>query len=379
LKLELINVFKESGRVEAIWKKLLSAGGYSYFLSWPWIENWIASLPQTSGLKLALFLQNGEPALGCFLGHAKVVRQGVFRSTAYLMNQTGNRVYDQLYVEYNSLIGKGVNVGLQQILELLPGKWEELYLSGLDAEAFPGRVLNQDINGYQVMVARTIPSYYVDLNLVRERGDYLRLLSANARSQIRRCLKLYEARGPISREVATTADQALKIFDEMVKLHQHSWSRRGQAGAFKTEYFYNFHKELIRKRASSGEIQLIRIGAGELTIGCLYNFCYEGRIYFYQSGLRYEKDNRLKPGLLCHYEAICYNAGQGNGFYDFLASFDDYKQRLSTHQRPLVWARVQKPHIKFDVERFVRGVALNLAARYRARRRPGTVAVKASV
>jgi len=60
--------------------------------------------------------------------------------------------------------------------------------------------------------------------------------------------------------------------------------------------------------------------------------------------------------------------------YDFMASFDEYKERMATHRRDLVWARIQKPKLKFTVERKLRTVALWAAARYRAaqsgRRRP---------
>jgi CelD/BcsL family acetyltransferase involved in cellulose biosynthesis len=114
---------------------------------------------------------------------------------------------------------------------------------------------------------------------------------------------------------------------------------------------------------------LIRVGCGGVTVGCLYNFVFRGVVYFYQSGLVLEEDNRMKPGYLCHVEAVQHCAKAGYLRYDFLAGFEDYKERLSTHQRPVVWARVQKPKIKFKVERVLRDAAQKGAAWYRDRKR----------
>ena len=47
---------------------------------------------------------------------------------------------------------------------------------------------------------------------------------------------------------------------------------------------------------------------------------------------------------------------------------------MSTHQRELVWARIQKPRLKFALERALRAGALRAAAQYRkvrsGRKRP---------
>jgi CelD/BcsL family acetyltransferase involved in cellulose biosynthesis len=154
----------------------------------------------------------------------------------------------------------------------------------------------------------------------------------------------------VTLEAARDQATALMFFMEMVYLHQRSWQARGETGAFATEFFRHFHQELIRKRFDCGEIQLLRITAGETTIGCLYNFVFKGKVYFYQSGVNYEDDSRLKPGFTSHVEAIKYNAAIGNACYDFLAGDAAYKDKLSTHQHRLVWATVQKPRIQFRIE-----------------------------
>jgi CelD/BcsL family acetyltransferase involved in cellulose biosynthesis len=379
LGIELLDIRSELPAVEHVWKELLPDSPHSYFLSWSWIEYWISTLPERAGVRLAVFRRDGKPFAAAFLGHATVVRQRLFRSTAYLLNQTGNRTLDQLYIEDNAfLCAKDCRFSWQEILPLLPDRWEEFFLSGIDAQSAFGQLLQEVAPPYRLLVANRIPSPYVDLrSLGGGSRDYLSLLSANTRSQIRRCYRLYEGRGPLQRTVAADVRTALDIYEELVDLHQRAWHGRGQQGAFASDYFYKFHRGLIERRSSSGELQLIRIRSGSETIGCLYNFVYKGTVSFYQSGLRFEEDNRFKPGFICHCEAIRHNAELGHAIYDFMASFDDYKLRMATHQRDLLWVRIQKPNWKFEMERLLRAGALHAAAQYRkaktGRKRPPRV------
>jgi CelD/BcsL family acetyltransferase involved in cellulose biosynthesis len=202
----------------------------------------------------------------------------------------------------------------------------------------------------------------VDLAKVRGAGDYLKLLGGSTRSQIRRSQKLYGARGKLALEVAASPDQALTIFDELVALHRRSWRERGSAGAF-VPFVHDFHRRLIERRFTTGEVQLARVRAGDTTVGCLYNFVWNGSVAFYQSGLAYETDGRLKPGLVCHALAVDHAARAGLRWYDFLAGGSRYKQSLATDARQLVWFRIQKPRLRFALEDLARAVRDRVRAR----------------
>ena len=366
--LELLDVFSNQLRIECTWRELSEACDHSYFQSWAWIENWLAHLPETVSLKLAT-VRDGEGSqvqAGFFLGHDTVVNQNVFRSRAYVLNQTGKWEFDRLYIEHNLILRKKeCTLSLRQMLEMLPPDWEEVYLSALDRESFPGNDLSDLPAPYELMIAKELPCRYVDLERVRQKsGDYPALLGSSVRSQIRRAYKLYEAQGKLRTEVADTLPKALEIYGELIELHNASWQKRNHAGAFATSYFRDFHRSLIEKRLGSGEIQLVRIKTGDKTIGCIYNFVFRGKVYFYQSGLAIEEDNKLKPGYVAHVEAVKLSTEAGHSVYDFLAGTEEYKQRLSTGERSMVWARVQKPRIKFKIERMVRNAAIAGQSRY---------------
>src|SRR5262249_50784750 len=142
------------------------------------------------------------------------------------------------------------------------------------------------------LVDREIAAPFVDLAQVRAAGDYLALLSANTRAQIRRARR---ALGACELEIAGSTAHALEIYDELVELHSASWRARGQDGAFADPWFERFHRRLIERRFAHGETELVRLRAGRTTIGCVYNLIANDRVLFYQSGLARFDDPRVKP------------------------------------------------------------------------------------
>jgi hypothetical protein len=354
MKLELIPIAGNLKRIREIWESLEESANTSYFLSWGWIENWIASLPDHAKPELAVFLEGKEPLLTFFLGKSDLVRKHLFKSCGWFVNATGIPAFDRVYIEYNGFLCKNPEAfRFIDIINSLPKSWDELYLPGLDMRSFPGMVALDNISPYKTTIKDDIVvlSPVVDLDKVRARGgDYLSLLSANTRAQIHRSCRLCEKTAPLQLEVALDICNAMDIYDELVDLHENTWTNRSQEGAFSSDYLLEFHKQLIQRRFAYNEIQLLRIRYDSKTIACLYNFVYKDNVFFYQSGINYNLDKRLKPGLVAHVEAIKHNAAAGHKIYDFLGGESRYKMSLATNHNRLIWLRVQKPLLKFRIE-----------------------------
>lgn len=349
----LLDPFAEPASIQRLWEPLAVACRSSYFLSWPWVENWLATLPPTTALELLVVEQGGEALAAGFIGRRTMVRSRVLPTRARFLNATGHLAIDEICLEHNAFLARN-GLGLRQLADALPGAWDELFLGAMDVA--PESESSQPAWPSRLQVRGTRPCYVVDLNKVRaaKGSDYLSLLGGDLRSQIRRSYKLYLERGAITAEVATEPAQARAFYEEMVALHQKTWKQRGHPGAFALPYFRRFHERLIDVRLGAGDIQLMRIRAGDTTLGVLYNFVWNGEVLFYQSGVTYESDNRLKPGLVCHAEAVKLNAGRGAKTYDFLAGDARYKRGLSTDVRTMSWLTVQRPRVRFLVEDLVR-------------------------
>ena len=127
----------------------------------------------------------------------------------------------------------------------------------------------------------------------------------------------------------------------------------------------SFHAGLVRvyagkqNGASDFAIDLVRVRFGGTTVGILYNLRVRGRTSFYQSGLAYTADNKLKPGLVTHALAIQHYLDGDATEYDFLAGDPEalrYKESLASGQRPLVWEELFFPSLKVRVIETLRSV-----------------------
>jgi len=362
MKLSLLDPSKDLAHIKSIWTELSTCAQASYFMSWGWMANWLSALPSHALPQLAVFCENNTPIIAFFIKPATILRHHVFRSRGLFVNSTGNSLFDNIWIEYNQFLYRSpLSCSLNEILALLPEPWDELFLPGIDLNAFPGDSLETISHAYHLVTEETEPSPYVDLRRFQDSpGDYLAFLSSNTRSQIRRSYRLYQTRGPIMADVARNQQEARRIFAELIGLHRKVWQARGTDSPFLTPFVLDFHAELIESRFDKGEIQLLRIRSGGSTIGCLYAFVYNGRVYFYQSGFNYEADKRLKPGLVAHSEAIKYNIEAGNSAYDFLGGISRYKTSLATRENQLAWVKIQKSCLKFALETKLRSAKHSL-------------------
>jgi CelD/BcsL family acetyltransferase involved in cellulose biosynthesis len=344
-RLEIVD--PHAARAETLWRDLERAARPAYFLTWGWIENWLAMLPREEAPALAVIRQAGEVTGAFFLGRRLMLRHGVLPSRAAFVNATGVPSRDELCIEHNGVLGRACS--LADLVELLPHDWDELFLPGVDREAF--RALEVPPR-YRVRPIRAVPAPFVDLGRVRAAGDHLALVSSNTRSQIRRARRRL---GACELDVAASIEDALAIYGELVALHVASWRARGQPGAFADPWFDRFHRRLIERRFPHGEIQLVRLRSGDTTIGCLYNLVASGRVLFYQSGLAPFDDPVIKPGLLCHAETIARCAEAGHEVYDLLGGSSRYKASLATGATQLAWLCVQRARLRFAIEDRLRG------------------------
>ena len=348
------NPFTQFDIVKEIWISLLKRCPHTYFLSWQWKDLWIKSLPPDCNITLIAGFRNESPVIAFFIGSTITTRHKFIPIQQLSINTTYLPHVDDLYFEYDGiLVEPTVTIWLDLLVKQIQMKWDELVLPKCTLIYNPTLQLNGINSKYYNLHKRDSRSHYVDLDKVRSSSNYLSLLSPNKRSQIRRSIKEYEKIGKLRIIVAKNEHEVFEVFDELIDLHQKLWTGRGQPGNFSSEYFINFHKTLISQRFEHGEIQLMRISAGDYTIGCLYNLVFKGQVLFYTGGLDYLPNNIYRPGLVSHYLAIEHNAKIGLNSYDFLAGEDEYKRSLSTDYNEMQKTMVQKRNTKYYIGRII--------------------------
>jgi len=338
--------------LEAQWQSLESESAPSFFTSWRWIGPWLRRLePYRRPHLLRATSNRGVVGMGFFVPK-RSFRLKLLPSRCLHLHATGDARHDDICVEHNGLLVR--QPGAAQIEAAMfsflcsQHGWDQIHFPRLSV--VPS--LQHLPVGDMVIRQESDVAYFVDLAGLRQNGgNYLGQRSQNTRWQIRRCNKEYAALGALTLTAATDTQQAMQFFDRLKKYHQRSWAARGEPGAFANTLFEDYHAQLIGRGFPCGEVQLLRIHAGEHDIGYLYNFVYRGRVLCYQSGFNYDliqKNNH--PGLAAHALAIQYYAESGLDIYDFLAGDARYKQQLASNSYSMTSVSIHRNSISLRLE-----------------------------
>jgi hypothetical protein len=327
--------------VGRIWRALEAHAHPSYFLSWGWISNWLAALPDENRPSLAVIHDGHEPSAAFFLAQRRVRRNLVMQSNALYFNATGSAKHDDLGIANNGMLAApGARRSLAHVLDMLPADWDELHVPALDSRAFDDLGAASPLGSrYKVRLDREALAPYVDLDKVRTRRDgYAPLLPVSVRERLER---ERAALPPIEVEVATDRHHALAIYGELHHLNRDGAPRKRAASI--EPWIEAFHRRLIVDRFPEGEMQLLRITSAGMTIGCLYNVVYRGCVHAYQAGFA-SPSTSAEPALISYAAAVEYNARAGHATYDVA------EEALATGSNRLVWLTVQRPVAWMSIE-----------------------------
>lgn len=323
----------------------LHDGAASFFLSASWILAWTRATSARPILFRAT--RDGFPVGAALVTRAPFNPRHPLR-VQYRLHETGIARTDGLFIEFNGVLAEPALAGevFSSVLDTLRGRkavsWlrflpHELIVSAA-APAFAAAVLARTPG---VEVFRRDKSPFADLATLRAAGQtFLEGLSANTRQQLRRARRDFEAMGPLKLERAATVESALAFLAELKPLHIARWRARGKPSGFDNPVFEPFLTELIRFGVPKGTVDVLRLWAGEKTIGYLVNFRHRNAVLNYTSGFAYADHPKLKPGLVAHLLAIEEAYANGAARYDFLAGAARYKDSLSTSAEELLWLRV---------------------------------------
>ncbi len=346
--------------LEARWRALEAAVDADFFSSWGWVGTWLDWLPSSARPMAFIAEADGAVVALALFCKARVSRRvGLVTGDALFARESGDPVLDQITPEGAPLLVRPGYEGaaahaLFQALNDEPGLCDE-FVARNAPRAWAQRLQNAALNAdFKLRAIRRDETYWVALADLE--GPYVDRLSRNSRWRIRRARALFEQTdGPIRCQEARTVEDAFAIYEDLKRLHRAAWEWRGLKGAFDVPEFDDFHRRLIENRFEAGEIQLLQYTAGSTVFAALYNFVYRNRVYAYQSGFEFRADNRFKPGLIAHADAIERGREAKRLAYDFLGGRYQYKESLGTNRAPILSFRAQKRAIAFETEALLSG------------------------
>jgi CelD/BcsL family acetyltransferase involved in cellulose biosynthesis len=173
-------------------------------------------------------------------------------------------------------------------------------------------------------------------------GGFEKYLSnlGNSQKYFRRILRQSE-RLNLSFRVANDEKEIMTTLENLFRLHQQTWQKRGEPGAFHTETVKEFHRAVAKQLHEHGMLFLAELVESDKTIAVVYGFLLNGKFELYQTGIVEIKDTQLKsPGIAIHLYAMHYLAERQVYIYDFLGGEAEYKRRFANGHSTLVERRL---------------------------------------
>ncbi|MEM6484918.1 MAG: GNAT family N-acetyltransferase [Pseudomonadota bacterium] len=155
-------------------------------------------------------------------------------------------------------------------------------------------------------------------------------LSSKTRSSLRRKRRKIEALQRFEVRWSIDEETSMQNFRTLVNLHSQRWNTVGKPGAFATQQFTDFHRDLVLELLSRDRLILFSLWIGGSPIAAHYCLCEADTAFFYQSGVDIQQFSDLSPGNVCHLLAIEESSRRGLRYYDFMAGGENsYKNRFT--------------------------------------------------
>ncbi len=329
----------QRGEVLALWRSLESAlGSVGITCTAAWTESWLHHFGDLVPHQFGLAWRDKQLRSVFLLTQDVADRRSYLPLTTWRMGTAGEPDLDSVCVEYNDWLCAPEE--REAVLKLILSsnhrlRGDRIVLDGFASVDLPDAVTAE--KGWRLtrMVAN-----YCDLRSARDSGtELITLFGDSTRKGIRQNLRDC---GTTEVEWCETPAAAHAAFDELIALHQERWNAVGQPGCYSSPRFTAFHRELIDQMVPSGQMTIVRVKAAGVTLGCSQLLIDRGRALVYQGG-RIANTGKKSPGLITDYLSMVECLRRGCDAYDFMAGDSIHKQRLSTHNVPMVWAEYRWP------------------------------------
>ncbi len=315
------------------WNSLLAASpANTVFLRWEWLFEWWKAYVNL-GLSLSIMLVKKRGALigiGPFYiagGAGKSVLSNA--CMMFLGTKPGCVISEYMDIIYresdcdeviSAIIAYTVERGLcsEMLLQNIPSDSRSLW--ALEKYSQANKL------SYLTVAEKTSP--YIKLPTPYSYEEFLEARGATLRRKIKtEQRRLSRLNGVIIRKT-DDAHELARDYAELVRLHSERWRARDLSGAFSDPLFSAFHREVCGRMLDCGFLELGFISVSGRNIAAIYNLNYNGKVYFYQSGMDIAFNRSMSPGLLLHSLSIQGAIDAGATEYDFMISGpgDAYKK-----------------------------------------------------
>jgi CelD/BcsL family acetyltransferase involved in cellulose biosynthesis len=322
------------------------------FCGWDWTQRWLGRFGDIVPHEFVIAERDGVPRAAALLTRS-TRRRGPITVRRMHVGTAGEPDDCGVFVEYNGLCVAPVERGefATALLDHIHRSrgWDELHLDGFASEHAAALLAAEPR-----MVSRHRSSPVLDLDGPADLVDALG--SRSARAAVRRSLRGLQ---PYSTVWAQDVDVALRLLDDLARLHQQRWQDKGEPGAFASQRFRDFHRDMVAEWLPAGRAVLFAVRHHDEVVAAVYGFVVGDTLQYYQGGFRMFENGKVRAGYAAHMLIATAARDRGLKHYEYLVGDSRFKSDLSTGQRTLTWAHLTR--------RRPRAMAVEVARRIRAR------------
>jgi len=203
-----------------------------------------------------------------------------------------------------------------------------------DSTAVTNLVHIAESRGLKVSCTQQDASF--ELDLPSSWDEYLGMLSAKQRHEVRRKLRRLHQAGEVSYRLVDDSEALPPVMDVFLKLFRES--REGKA-AFMTPRMESFFVSLASAMAEAGILRFGLLELNALPVATVMYFDYQDSVYLYNSGYD-RRYSSLSVGLLCKVLCLRDSIERGKKRFDFLKGREEYKYRLGGKEVPIYGCQI---------------------------------------
>ena len=335
------------------WEELVARTGDDVSLDPSWMLSWWEVFGNEEKRELrTIAFHDGERLVGLapLLSRRHLYRRAIpFRRLE--MIGSGEHEADETCGDYLGPIaekGREADVATalaEALVSDVAGDWDELFLPAMNGEGPLPSLLCAALKARHVLATveeKTVAPY---VPLPKTFDAYLGSLKQNKRAQLKKSLRAFESWAggpPVLVRVKSLADLA-EGKRVLMALHRERW---GGDGVFGSPKFKAFHDRVMPELLAKGALDLGWMSVRGEPVAAFYNFRWNGKLSFYQSGRKLDIPDEVRVGVTMHAYLIQAAIEDGMREYDFLAGASQYKMSLALATRPLVELRAARPSLR---------------------------------
>lgn len=303
----------------------------SIFLSWPWIEDWLATIGAGRAILTAVVINGQGELLGAapfYVTRMKLARAVTFNCLRVLGDADSGAEYPDV------LVRRGMEATVLPLLRdalIAADGWDLVWLPNMAGWTGATRRLDA-IFPADTCHSHRRPCEFAARDLPASFEEFLRGLSGNTRSSVKRQNAKLEAAHRVTFEACQSADELPRFLAALYDLHQRRWMSEGRDGAFvrcpAMQAFYN------RFSATALGMKALRMYAlsidGDIR-AVQYGYAFGGAFLQLQEGFDPAADSGAGNALRTRVFDACIQEGLTH--YDFLGEFTEHKRRWGAAPR----------------------------------------------